>query len=223
MNIEHFLSHIDASAKELRDLHPQEVLLLHHNDTDGLTSGAILHATFERHGIPLRSYCLEKPYPPVLSHILQDPALSPNTILLFADFGSGMLPTIDKLNVSHLPIFILDHHTIESSSSANIKLVNCRTFDICGSRQCSASTICSLFAQSFSKHNEDLLTLGLLGAYGDSQYLSDGSFEGLNGLLFQKTLSAGTVSFDNTLRMTIGQSYPASSLKEWLDHLGSIG
>ncbi len=223
MTTEAFLTHIKNSAQALLERSPRQVLVLHHNDTDGLTSGAILLSAFERRGLPARSYSLEKPYPPVLQHILQDPTLTPDTLVIFADFGSGMLPTITELNTTQLPIFILDHHSIEPSTSPDLTLVNCRSFDICGSSECSAATICALFAQSLGPFNEDLLSLGLLGAYGDSQYNIDGSFEGLNASLFQQTLSAGSVSFDDTLRITVGNSYLASSLKQWLDHLGSIG
>ena len=43
-----------------------KVQIFHHNDSDGLSSGAILTRAFERAGFEVHRFCLEKPYPALL-------------------------------------------------------------------------------------------------------------------------------------------------------------
>ncbi len=60
-----------------------EVSIFHHNDTDGLSSGAILKEAFERKGYIVKRVCLEKPYPLLLKKIFKNQG----KILIFADFA----------------------------------------------------------------------------------------------------------------------------------------
>jgi single-stranded-DNA-specific exonuclease len=47
------------------------VQVFHHNDADGITSGAILTRAFERQGFKVQRSCLEKPYPAVLKKVFE--------------------------------------------------------------------------------------------------------------------------------------------------------
>ena len=42
---------------------PQQIILLHHNDADGISAGAILSKALYRYGFDVRRIALEKPYP----------------------------------------------------------------------------------------------------------------------------------------------------------------
>ena len=96
-NIEKFIEHVGVQVELFREKADRGgILLLHHNDCDGLTSGATLYAAFDRAGFKTRGYSLEKPYPKVLHHIFADPLLPEETVIVIADFGSGMLPTLSK-------------------------------------------------------------------------------------------------------------------------------
>ncbi|MGD8303844.1 MAG: hypothetical protein PVI55_15620, partial [Desulfobacterales bacterium] len=50
----------------------KKVHIFHHNDADGLSSGAILTRAFERQGFKIQRLCLEKPYPRLLEKIFQN-------------------------------------------------------------------------------------------------------------------------------------------------------
>ncbi|MDH3816197.1 MAG: hypothetical protein OEV48_17010, partial [Acidobacteriota bacterium] len=50
----------------------RRVQILHHNDADGLSSGAILTRAFERKEFDVSRVCLEKPYPVVLERVFDD-------------------------------------------------------------------------------------------------------------------------------------------------------
>jgi hypothetical protein len=60
---------MEKAIHEINKWPEKSVQLFHHNDSDGLTSGAILTRTFERKGFKVKRFCLEKPYPSVLKRV----------------------------------------------------------------------------------------------------------------------------------------------------------
>ena len=60
---------MEAAIREVKRWPEKSVQIFHHNDADGLCSGAILTRAFERQGFEVRRFCLEKPYPGVLKKI----------------------------------------------------------------------------------------------------------------------------------------------------------
>jgi len=92
------------------------VQLFHHNDSDGLTSGAILTRTFERRGYEVRRFCLEKPYPAVLERVYEQEG----QILVFADLAGRIAPLLSKLKRGRNLTLILDHHVAEASTDPRV-------------------------------------------------------------------------------------------------------
>jgi single-stranded DNA-specific DHH superfamily exonuclease len=60
---------MENAIREIKGLPNKEVQIFHHNDSDGLSSGAILTKTFERAGFKMNRFCLEKPYPALLQNV----------------------------------------------------------------------------------------------------------------------------------------------------------
>ncbi|MBW2517564.1 MAG: phosphoesterase, partial [Deltaproteobacteria bacterium] len=60
------LAAMENAAREVRQWPQKQVQVFHHNDSDGLTSGAILTKAFTRAGFRVQRSCLEKPYPKLL-------------------------------------------------------------------------------------------------------------------------------------------------------------
>lgn len=189
------MSVLQDSAAAFKRLAQTEVLLFHHNDADGLSSGAILAQAFERRGLKVRRFCLEKPYPEVLGTLLQDPDLAPGTVIVFADFASGMLRRLVELNRSKFPLFVIDHHSVEIASDEKLFLVNCTSFGIPSDPNCSASAIAFLFAVALDSANADLAWVGVLGAVGDG-LLDAGRLVGINSLALERALESNSVKFE---------------------------
>ena len=63
------LGAMDRAINAIERRTNRDVEVLHHNDADGLSSGAILTRAFERKGFSVHRVCLEKPYPAVLEQI----------------------------------------------------------------------------------------------------------------------------------------------------------
>lgn len=216
-----FLNHCAQAAARFQDIKPASVLLIHHNDADGLSSGAILTQAIERSGAKVRRYCLEKPYPEVMARLFDE--LEPEAIVI-ADFGSGMLGTLQTLDRQHAPIFVLDHHQIQEGSYSEIELVNCLAFDIPADPDCSASTIAALFSFAISNDNADLAALAIPGAVGDRLVDDQGKLSGLNKICAERAIERGEAYFDEgAYKLRSWPSRDVSKLVQEINSLGSAG
>lgn len=216
-----FLAHIHESAERFQALVRSRVVVFHHNDTDGLCSGAILFSMLDRLGIPFSGYCLEKTYTEAFQKVFEDSYLPPDAVVLITDFGSGILPELEQLNKSEREIFVLDHHQIQDTPSVHIHLVNPLEFGINGSLECSASIVCALFSRALGEENQDLSALGCLGAFGDGHAIESGDNAFHHSVLHQAE-ECGMAKRDGSLEIySAGKFQHAKNLKSALDVLGS--
>ena len=86
---------MEKAAGEVKNWPTKTVNIFHHNDADGLSSGAVLTRCFEREGFEIRRICLEKPYPAVLRKVYEHEG----QIFIFADFAGRIKPAIEKYGV----------------------------------------------------------------------------------------------------------------------------
>lgn len=200
---------------------PEHVVLLHHNDTDGLTAGAILAATFERLHLPIFRYCLEKPYPTALKQIFENPLLERRTMVVFADFGSGMLPEIARINAGRHTVLLIDHHTINNCDDTSLLRLHCIDHGIDGSTECSASSLAYLFATAVAAYNEDLQILALLGGAGDRHFESYDTATGVHAALYAEALQKKTI--DAAGMCLQRHEGTLETLRGSIDALGSFG
>lgn len=224
MNIEAFLDRIRERAEFFEKLRARKVVLLHHNDADGLTAGTIITSALERLGKSLFRYCLEKPYPEVLKIIFDDDSLPDDTVFIITDFGSGMSQKISEINSERFEVIILDHHTIEEVNDSKIHLVNCLGYTISGSSHCSSSSVAFLFALALNNQNLDLAWLAIIGAIGDYQFDQNHRLVGINEHIFSKyAQSKIRIYRDEYLVQLLDGEFSVQQLVEWLNALGSFG
>ncbi len=216
---------LKRAAAEFRSYSPQAVLVVHHNDTDGLTSGAIVTTFCERMGISVARYCLEKPYPSVVERLLSDPFPGRRGVAIFTDFASGILPMLSTCNVKRVPLLVLDHHEITPTTDPYLRLVNPRAFGLPGDTECSASAVCALFAMALDPRNGDLARLGVLGAIGDGMISETGTAVGLNEIVAEEARARGDLinHRGNWIRFQDGSTVAAEDLRTYVDALGSAG
>jgi len=155
------------AIRELEKLPEKAVQVIHHNDSDGLTSGAILTRAFERAGFAVRRFCLEKPYPAVLEKVFEQEG----KLLVFADFAGRIAPLLSDLNRGRNLTLILDHHVAEASTDARVVNLDPDLFGLKGDRDISGSTTCYLFARTLDPANRDLAHIAAVGAVGDGFFV----------------------------------------------------
>ena len=198
--------------------------IFHHNDADGLSSGAILTRAFERQGFEIERLCLEKPYPRLLAKIFE----RKGALNVFTDMAGRIAPLISDLNKGRNLTLILDHHVAHPASDPQVHNLDPDLFGLKGDRDISASTTCYLFARTLDPANVDLAHIATIGAVGDGFYV-DGRLASENrkaaleaarqGKLGIKTTDAGEQYF---LRSS-HQDTLLETLARDLDILGAAG
>jgi single-stranded-DNA-specific exonuclease len=140
-----------------------EVALVHHNDSDGLTSAAILQTALTHAGFSVRRICIERVHPPIVARIHDQ---FPNTIF-YVDLGAQAAPVISEANKGRRTTLILDHHHPQKPTDARVLNIATEFFGMSGDMDISASTAAYFFALELNKANRDLAHVGVLGAVGD--------------------------------------------------------
>ncbi|MFQ5444860.1 MAG: hypothetical protein ACE5EK_09615 [Nitrospinales bacterium] len=218
---------IEAMAQAISEIKrwPEKtVQIFHHNDTDGLSSGAILKTAFERQGYEIRRFCLEKPYPAVLKKVFEQKG----GLIVFTDFAGRIAPLISDLNKGENLVLILDHHKANPAKDPMVHNLDPELFGLKGDRDITASTTCYLFANTWDTANQDLAFVASIGAVGD-QFLVEGRLFDQNrlvvleaekqGLMEIRTKSSGETYLFKTARGMM----PGETLWTYLDTLGAAG
>lgn len=218
---------IDAMERAIRELKqwPEKtVQVFHHNDSDGLTSGAILTRALERHRFNVKRFCLEKPYPAVLRKVYEQEG----KLLVFADFAGRIAPLLSELNRSRNLTLILDHHVAEASTDPRVINLDPDLFGLKGDRDISGSTTCYLFARTLDPVNRDLAAIATVGAVGDGFFV-DGALVSENREAALEAVQQGKIEIR---KHGTGEQYFLTTSKgpincvefgDYLDILGGVG
>jgi single-stranded-DNA-specific exonuclease len=172
---EKFMQAQREAAAYLRSFPSGRAAIVHHNDTDGIASGAILREALRREGYQTENIPLERVHPAFLPRI----HTPERNIILYADLGSQAASLISERVLPGTGVIILDHHPPYRPSFPNLVQVNPETFGIDGDLQASAAAVAFFWAKTLSGSNEDLAYLGVIGAIGDHQVV-EGKVAGLN-------------------------------------------
>ena len=173
--LDQLLESMRRAISEIEARPDRRVLILHHNDSDGLSSGAILTRAFERKAFQVERICLEKPYPAVLERIFE----RRDRLIVLTDFAGRNAPLISDLNQGRNLVLILDHHKAELPTDPAVHLLDPEIFGLRGDRDITASTTCYLFARTWDEANADLAPIATIGAVGD-RFFVEGRLVGPN-------------------------------------------
>ncbi len=209
MTREALLSAMGVAIREVERWPERKVTIFHHNDADGLTSGAILTRAFERAGFDVGRICLEKPYPVVLERVFEQTG----SLLVFTDFAGRIAPLISDLNRGRNLVLILDHHKAVTATDDRVHLLDPEIFGLHGDSEITASTTCYLFAWSLDPENSDLARLATIGAVGD-RFFVDGRLAGPNREVALEAQRQGTIAIDRTER---GERYTLTTSRDPVD------
>ena len=222
--VEGLIEAMKTAIHEIRTWRGRNIQIFHHNDADGLCSGAILARAFERAGFEVRRFCLEKPYPEVLKKIYEQEGC----ILVFADFAGRIAPMLSDMNQGKNLTLILDHHVAEASTDPRVHNLDPELYGLKGDRDIAAATTCFLFASALDGANRDLAYVATLGAVGD-KFFVDGRLVSQNRAVTLEAVQQGTLE---VIEHEAGEQYllkswkrpmPCDELGRYLDVLGGAG
>jgi len=214
----------EQAIREIKQWPDKTVQVYHHNDADGITSGAILTRAFERQGLKVQRFCLEKPYPAVLRKIYEQDG----RILVFADFAGRIAPMLSELNKGRNLTLILDHHVAEASTDPRVHNLDPDLFGLKGDRDISGSTTCYLFALTLDPVNRDMAHIAATGAVADGFFV-DGRLVSENREMAAEAVQQGRMEIR---KHGTGEQYlltgpngqiPCLDMGDYLDLLGGVG
>ena len=215
---------MEQALAEVRQWPEKTVQVFHHNDADGITSGAILTRAFERQGFKVQRSCLEKPYPAVLKKVYEQE----ERLIIFADFAGRIAPMISELNKGRNLTLILDHHVAEASTDPMVHNLDPDLYGLKGDRDISGSTTCYLFAVTMDTVNRDLAQVAAIGAVADGFFVN-GQLVSQNREAAQEAVQQGKMEIR---KIEAGEQYLLKSSKgdipvlefgDYLDLLGGVG
>ena len=221
---EQLINDMQKAIDEVIQWPRKEVLIFHHNDSDGLSSGAILTRSFDRAGFEIRRFCLEKPYPALLKKVYEQEG----AIIVFADFAGRIAPILSDLNRGRNLTLILDHHVAEASTDPQVHNLDPCLYGLKGDRDISGSTTCYLFACTLDPANKDLAHIAAIGAVGD-EFFVDGCLVSENRDVTLEAVRQGKMEIRNReigeryYLNTAGGQVACDEFGAYLDTLGAAG
>ncbi|MEM1565586.1 MAG: DHH family phosphoesterase [Candidatus Bathyarchaeia archaeon] len=168
----------------LRKRAPNKVLIIHHDDADGLCSAAITKKALEREGLTTETFCIEKVYGEVIADLHSKEGM----VYFYVDIGSSHADLISELNNGRNLTIILDHHDPKPSMDNMVLDLNLEHFGFRGETDFSGATCCYLFAKELNSVNSDLGYLALVG----SSEIPEG-FKSINNMILQEMLENGII------------------------------
>ena len=221
---EKLIHDMQKAIEEVMQWPDKKVQIFHHNDSDGLSSGAILLRAFERAGFEIERYSLEKPYPALLQKVYEQEG----GIIVFADFAGRIAPILSDLNRERNLTLILDHHVAEPSTDPRVHNLDPCLYGLKGDRDISGSTTCYLFAHTWDPVNIDLAYIAAIGAVGD-EFFVDGCLVSENRDVALEAVRQGKMEIreqevgERYYLNTSGKQVACDEFGAYLDTLGAAG
>jgi len=184
MSLQNFNHYVLNVISILKKEMPKEVIVIHHDDADGLCSAAITQKALEREGIETKTFCLEKVY----REVIEDIHSKTGQTIFYVDIGSSHADLISECNKGRNLTIILDHHDPKMSNDPRVLDLNLENFGFRGETDFSGATCCYLFAKALNRENYDLGYLALVG----SCEIPDG-FRSINEIVLEESLKTDVV------------------------------
>jgi len=215
VSLEDFEERTVTAISELKKTKLKEITLVHHDDADGLCSGAVMKAALEREGLGVKTFCLEKIYP----EVIEDVHRRRGEIIFYSDIGSAHADLISNVNSGKNLTIILDHHHSPPKATDTMVFdLNLEHYGFEGDTEFSGATCNYLFAKALNKRNIDLSYLALIG-----NREIPGDYVGLNKTVLEEAEKNNVVKVDEKNIKIIKLSMKVDDLFAKLQILGAVG
>jgi single-stranded-DNA-specific exonuclease len=214
MSMQDFKRYAEQAVIKFRKEKAEEVLIVHHDDADGLCSAAIIKKALEREELRAESFCLEKIYKEVISDIHS----KDERIIFYADIGSSHADLISELNGGRNLTIILDHHDPKPSKDPKVLDLNLENFGFKGETDFSGATCCYLFAKALNEGNSDLDYLALVGSFEIPE-----GYQSINKVILEEAIKNGRVDMKGKNFQIARLNVNVDMLFSKLQILGAVG
>ncbi len=150
----------------------KDVVVVHHNDADGICAGSILYKSFLELGMKTKMICIEKVHPAIVEKIHKN---KEDSLFIYTDLGGLVGDIIAEIDGGRNLILILDHHPAKNVEKENILVVAPELLGVSGDVFVSASTLAYLFCRNIAdKEIHSCASLAVIGSVGDYHDRSGG-------------------------------------------------
>jgi hypothetical protein len=184
-----FFEAVQEVAKRIKSYCGEEIIVVHHNDADGLTSGAILSHFCDFFQKKIERICIEKVHPRIVEMIHEG---EEGKIIFYTDLAGLAAEIIDRIDGGKNQVIIIDHHPAKAIESENVLVFDSELTGISGDLFTSASTLNYFVTSSISEEMKKFAYLAVVGAVGDYHDRSGGVL-GLDRIALDDAMHAGEV------------------------------
>ena len=215
-NLDSFQNRLIRAKDALAQSDLKAALVLHHDEADGLCSGALTKHALETLGLETRLICLDKLYTEVVKEVESGPL----RVIAYSDIGSGHIDLLSNYNKTKNLILTLDHHDTTDTGDPLVHNLNPELDGFSGEKDACSSTVAYLFAKTIDEASRTLAPLAIIGSTE-----IPGEAEGLNKIPLRDGMEAGRVHpARKGLKLELGPSSLAPSRASTiLNVLGSVG
>ncbi|RLE58186.1 MAG: hypothetical protein DRJ32_06890 [Thermoprotei archaeon] len=162
MSADKFMGDLSKACSRLMEWDRRDVLLVFHDDADGISSGAVAYEALRRKGFNVKLVCIEKLMDQVIGFIHEKYA---GNVIMYVDIGSPHADKISKANAGRSLTIILDHHDPVPASDPLVYNLNPEFYGMEGERDASGSVVTYFFAKALDPSNIDLSSIALIGVH----------------------------------------------------------
>lgn len=155
-----FEKRLESAKNAIEESGLKEAMVIHHDEADGLCSGALTKVALERLGLETRLICVDKLYPEVVQNVES----GIQRVVAYSDIGSGHVDWLSKWNMTKNLVLALDHHDTRDLRDPNLFNVNPELDGFSGERDASSSTIAFLFIKNIDPSSDKLAPLAIIGS-----------------------------------------------------------
>ncbi|OIO25273.1 hypothetical protein AUJ14_04620 [Candidatus Micrarchaeota archaeon CG1_02_55_22] len=184
----------------------ESVLVCHHYDADGLSSGGLVANVLRRANKRYATLSLKRVDDETVKKAVETARAGNFTALVFVDLGAGQIGVLEKLVAPDFNLAVIDHH-VPQKDAPGILHANPELHGYSGSTDaCGASTAFYCFRDALwrdslqgERDNWDLVYLAVVGAVGDMQ--DNRGLVSLNAELVSEAVERGLIEKRRDLRM----------------------
>jgi len=184
-----FFDCVKRVAEKVEGYAGRNITVVHHNDADGICSGAILSNFCSCLGKEVERVCIEKVHPKIIEKIHEG---KEGEIIFYTDLAGLASNMIDKIDAGRNEVIIIDHHPAKSIESKNVLVFDSELIGISGDLFISASTLNYIVCRTINKEMRKFAYLAVVGAVGDYHDRSGGVL-GLDRLALDEAMHMGQV------------------------------
>ena len=194
-----FLEDLNNAIDQFTDHHYEKVIVISHNDADGISSLHIIQNLLYRMNLTFDYFIYNRSvsWSNYLQGILSKDQTN-KTALIFTDVGSNLTELIPIIHKRKEHFFILDHHEVDTELNEvdipeNLNFVNPTIHGFDGLDHIAGSTLAYMFAKKIKpKPVMKLGWLTIIGIAGDTLRSTD-KLQSFNQEIYEELLNEGVI------------------------------